>query len=575
MAERSEYWGAHWAKRRRLTRRRILATGVSLGSASLITAACGSGDDDDDGGASENTPQSNVGATPAKTPKRGGTLTVRVVNDPPNWSPFTASTYTAAFANNVYSKLIRRKVAPDVDPADIVLEADLATALPESPDPETFVFTLRPGVKFQDVDPVNGRELTADDVKIAIDAYRGDTRAAMKADYAAIDSVEAVDTLTVTVKLKEPFVPLLGLSAGHYGWRIFPKELINGDDLKSKAVGTGPFILEDYQPSNRATYRRNPDYFKDGLPYLDNLTLIIIPQDASAIAAFQAGQANVIGGIDCTSAGQVRSQKKDARFQQVYSAFPGGYIALDTTKSPFSDVRVRRALSMAFNRKAESDALECGEGKPDQLIPTGAYKKALPIEALGEAARYWEYNPEEAKRLLAEAGFSDGLEVPLYYTPQYGQSYMNSTERALSDFAAAGIRAKPTAVQYNEWIGGMYRPPFNFEGLLWGPSRYYTDVDPYLWYWLHPDPKQGISNQSRVNDPDLLPLLQKQRRTLDETERLQVVGEIQKIVADQQYYIGRTTGNSYAFWEPWVEGWAFNLGYDLPQAETAWDSRLA
>lgn len=573
MAERSGYWMTYWT-RRSLTRRRVLAAGASLSGAAVIAAACGGGDDDV-AGTTGGAPQSNVGGTPAKTAKRGGSLVVRVVNDPPNWSPFTASTYTAAFANTVYSKLIRRKVAPEVDPADVVLEADLAAKLPEAPDPQTFVFTLRQGVKFQNIDPVNGRELTADDVKIAIDAYRSDSRSAMKADYTAVDSVEAVDRLTIKVKLKEPFVPLLGLSAGHYGWRIFPKELMGGDDLKSKAVGTGPFILENYQPSNRAAYRRNPDYFKSGLPYLDNLTLAVIPQDASAIAAFQAGQANVIGGIDCTSAQQVRSQKKDARFQQVYSAFPGGYIAVDTAKPPFSDVRVRRALSMAFNRKAESDALECGEGRPDQLIPTGAYKKALPIEQLGEAARYWQYNPAEAKKLLAESGFADGIEAPLHYTPQYGQSYMNSAERALSDFAAAGIKVKPAVVQYNEWIGAMYRPPFNFEGILWGPSRYYTDVDPYLWYWLHPDPKQGISNQSRVNDPSLLPLLEKQRRTLDEAERMKTVGEIQKIVADQQYYIGRTTGNAYAFWEPWLEGWAVNLGYDLPQAETAWDSRLA
>lgn len=572
MAERPDYWLAYWANRR-VTRRRALAAGASLGGAAVITAACGG----NNGGATPpaGTPKSNVGGTPVKTPKRGGSLVVRVVNDPPNWSPFTASTYSAAFANNVYSKLIRRKVAPGIDPADVVIEADLAAKLPEAPDAQTFVFTLRPGVRFQNVAPVNGRELTAADVKVAIDAYRGDTRSAMKADYAAIDSVEAVDSVTVKVTLKEPFVPLLGLSAGHYGWRIFPKELMNGEDLKSKAVGTGPFILDNYQPSNRATFRRNPDYFKSGLPYLDNLTLTIIPQDASAIAAFQAGQANVIGGIDCTSAQQIRSQKPDARFQQSYSAFPGGYIALDTTKAPFSDVRVRRALSMAFNRKAESDALECGEGKPDQLIPTGAFKKALPIDQLGEAAKYWQYNPAEAKSLLAQAGFADGFEVPLHYTPQYGQSYINSAERAISDFAAAGIKVKPTVVQYNDWIASLYRPPFNFEGMLWGPSRYYMDVDPYLWYWLHPDPKQGISNQSRVKDPSLLPLLQKQRRTLDEPERLKTVGEIQKIVADQQYYIGRTTGNAYAFWEPWLEGWAVNLGYDLPQTETAWDNRLA
>ena len=569
MVERPTYWSDYWAKQR-ISRRRVLATSATVGTAALIMAACG----DDDSSSKNGTPQSNVGGTPGKAPKRGGTLTVRVTNDPPNWSPFTASTYTAAFTNNVYNKLIRRKVAPGIDPAEVVLEADLAEKMPESPDALTYIFTLRDGVKFQSVAPVDGRLLTADDVKMAIEAYRSDTRSGMKADYAAIDSVETVDARTIKVKLKEPFVPLLPLSAGHYGWRIFPKELMDGDDLKSKAVGTGPYILDDYQPSNRATYRRNPDYFKTGLPYFDNLVLAVIPQDATAIAAFQAGQVTTLGQIDCTVAQQIRSQKVGARFQQIYSAFPGGYIAMNTSKPPFSDVRVRRALSMAFNRKAESDALECGEGKPDQLIPTGAYKKALPIEQLGDAAKYWQYDPAEARRLLTEAGFPGGLDVPLNYTPQYGQLYMNSAERAISDFAAAGIRVKPTSIQYNEWIASMYRPPFNFEGMLWGPSRYYGDVDPFMWYWLHPDPKQGISNQSRVNDPSLLPLLQKQRQMSNEPERLKLIGEIQKIVADQQYYVGRTTGNAYSFWESWLEGWSAYLGYDLPQVESAWDGRL-
>ena len=106
-----------------------------------------------------------------------------------------------------------------------------------------------------------------------------------------------------------------------------------------------------------------------------------------------------------------------------------------------------------------------------------------------------------------------------------------------------------------------------------GPTRYYTDPDPYLWYWLHPDPTQGISNQSRIKDPALLPLLEKQRATLNEAERLKVIGDIQKIVADQQHYIGRTTGNGFTFWESWLEGWSARLVYDFPQVEQAWDNR--
>ena len=499
---------------------------------------------------------------------------MRVAADPPNWSVFTASALTVPFSNLAYNKLLRIKSGAGVDPSDLTLQADLAQALPELPDATTLVFTLRSGVKFQNVAPVHGRVMTAEDVKLSIDAYRSDSRSAMKADTAMIESVEIPDETTVVVTLKQPMAPMLSISAGHYGWRIVPKEMLDGDELMTKAVGTGPYIVESYQASNRAVFRRNPDYFVPEKPYLDQVILAVVPELSSAMAAFQTGQVDVLGGVDCLNADQLRSQVRDSQYQQLLSGEPGGYIAMDTTKPPFSDARVRRALSMAFNRDAEIGALACGAGKPDQIIPTGAYGKVLPIDQLGDAKKYWEYDPAAAKALLAEAGFGDGFETQMVYTPQYGAAYMASAERAIQDFAAVGIKVTPKSVQYNEWIAGLYRPPFGFDGILWGPRRYYTDVDPYIWYWLHPDTAQGISNQSRINDPALLPLLEKQRQTFDEPSRLSTIGEIQKIVADQQYYIGRTTGNSYSFWSGWLEGWGATLMYDLPQVESAWDGRL-
>jgi len=557
----------------RVSRRKILGAAGAVGAMGLVGVGCGD-DDDEDSAGQAGTPESRVSTPAAKQPKRGGSLTMRVAADPPNWSVFTASALTVPFANLAYNKLIRLKSGAGVQPSDIILEPDLAQALPEIPDPTTLVFKLRPGVKFQNVAPVNGRPMTAEDVKLSIEAYRSDSRSAMKADNATIESVEIPDETTVRVKLKQPMAPLLALSAGHYGWRIIPKEMLDGDQLMTKAIGTGPYILESYQASNRAVYRRNPDYFVPEKPYLDQVTLAIVPELSSAMSAFQTGQVHTLGGVDCVNANQLRSQVKDSHYQQLLSAEPGGYIAMDTTKPPFSDVRVRRALSMAFNREAEIGALECGAGKPDQIIPTGAYGKVLPIEQLGDAQKYWKYDPAAAKALLTEAGFKDGFETTMVYTPQYGAAYQTSAERAIQDFAAVGIKVSPKSIQYNEWIGGLYRPPFGFEGILWGPRRYYTDVDPYIWYWLHPDKAQGISNQSRVNDPALVPLLEKQRQAFDEPARLETIGQVQKIVAEQQYYIGRTTGNAYSFWAAWLEGWGSTLGYDLPQVESAWDGRL-
>ncbi len=553
----------------RVTRRRLLVTGgqaaAGFGAASLL-AACGS---------KKSSPgqTSTPTATAAGTPKRGGSVTVRIQSDPPNFSVFTASFLTAGFADLAYNKLLAQKVGPDVTPDQVVLEPDLAAAMPEQPDSTTYIFKLRPGVKWQNVPPANGAALTAQDVVDAVNAYRTNTASAFRSDYGAIDSVAATDAQTIKIVTKEPYAPLLAISAGQYGLRVFPVKLLENDAIKKQAVGTGPFILDSYQQGSRASYKRNPDYFRSDRPYLDAVTLAIIPQEASAISAFETGQADIIGSIPCVSADEVKRAKSDAKYGATYDVFPGGYIALNTTKAPFSDARVRRAVSMAFNRKAESDALECGQGKPDQLIPTGAWKLALRPDQMGDASKYWAYNPDEAKKLLAEAGFANGFEVSAVYTPQYGQAYQDSLARAASDFKAVGITVKPTAVQYNQWISSLYRPPFKFDGMLWGPSRYYSDPDPYVWYWLHPDPKQGISNQSRVNDPQLVPLLTKQRQTLDSQQRNAVLEQIEKIVADQQYYVGRTTGVAYTFWQPWIQGYGLYLGYDFPQLERIWDAR--
>jgi len=237
-------------------------------------------------------------------------------------------------------------------------------------------------------------------------------------------------------------------------------------------------------------------------------------------------------------------------------------------------LKLAASTALSATLPGVSSLIECGAGKPDQIIPTGAYGKALPIDKLGDASKYWNYDPAAAKALLAEAGFGNGFETSMVYTPQYGEAYQSSAERAIQDFAAVGIKVNPKSIQYNEWIGSLYRPPFGFDGILWGPRRYYTDVDPYLWYWLHPEPTQGISNQSRVNDQGLVPLLEKQRQTFEEPARLETIGQIQKIVAEQQYYVCRTTGNSYAFWSAWMESWGATLGHDLPQVESTWDGRL-
>lgn len=554
----------------RPSRRRVLraaALGSGTAAAAAVLAACG-------GSGGKGTPGGGGAAQqrptpPAGEPKRGGRLVVRRNPQPPNWSVLQASAHTGAFSSVVYSKLLRmRQGYPDVVSSSTEIEEDLASKY-EQPDGLTTVFTIRPGVKWQNVPPANGRPLTVDEIKQAMEVFRSNKSSAFKADWAPVDRIETPDAQTVRIITKEPFAPLLNtIIAGHYGARIFPMELLEGDRLKTEAVGTGAFIRESYLAGDRAIYRRNPDYFRSGMPYVDELVFQIIPDESSNVAAFQTEQVDVTA-VSCDDAEQImRVKPKTVQFEELGT---GGFISLNTSKPPFNDKRVRQALSIGYNRLAERAALFCNRGDFDQILPPGNLDRALKVKDLGPAAKNWDFNPGEAKKLLEAAGYGSGFEVPVVYTPQYGDLYRSALERVIGEWAAIGVRLRaPQAVEYSQWISSVYRPPFNFDGILWGPGRYYTDPEPYLWFWLHPE---GITNQSRVNDQRATDLLLRQRRTLDVEERWKVIHDIERLNAEELWYLHRNTGVAMSVIQPWVKNWGPEKQYAELKNEHVWIDR--
>lgn len=558
-------------RRQGVTRRRLMQVSALGGAAgATLLAACGN--KSGGGSASNGSTNDAVKAratVPASEPKRGGRLVSRRYVEPPNWNVLAASAHTAAFTSLAYSKLLRMKQGyPDLPAANLQLEEDLASKW-EQPDDLTTVFTLRQGVKWHNVAPTNGRTLTSEEVRQAMEAYRSNAGSAFKADWEPVERIEAPDGQTIRLVTKAPYAPLLNTAiGGHYGARIFPMELLQADKLKTDAVGTGPFIRDSYLAGDRAVYKRNPEYFRSGLPYLDELVLQVIPDESSNTAAFQAEQTDATA-LTCDAAEQVAKAKpKTVQFEEWDQ---GGFISLNGSKPPFNDKRVRQALSMGFNRPAERAALFCGRGDLDQILPPGNVAQALKVKELGPASKYWEYNPGDAKKLLDAAGYANGFETSIVYTPQYGDIYRSALERVIGDWAAIGVKLKaPQSVEYSQWISSVYRPPFNFDGILWGPGRSYTDPEPYLWLWLHPT---GIANQSRVNDPRATDLLEKQRRTLNVDERWKLIHDLERLNAEEQYYLHRNTGVLINSIQPWVKNWGPEKQYAELKYEHVWIDR--
>ena len=179
-----------------------------------------------------------------------------------------------------------------MSPGSFILEGDLAESWSQ-PNETTYIFKLRKGVRWHAKPPVNGRELTADDVKYTFDRFVNEKGNAYRSMMAALDKVEVVDKYTVKMTLKEPYVWFLDMVANPMALAIIAREAVEklGDLKKPEAViGTGPWMLDSYRPNVGLTFVRNPSYFLAGLPYIDKVEVTVDEDNASRMAAFIAGK---------------------------------------------------------------------------------------------------------------------------------------------------------------------------------------------------------------------------------------------------------------------------------------------
>jgi peptide/nickel transport system substrate-binding protein len=233
----------------------------------------------------------------AQTPKRGGTLSLRLW-DPPHFDLHAAGglSYKLHIALTfTHSRLVKPKVGPSVQPGTFPIEGDLAESWTQ-PNDTTYVFKLRRGVRWQNKPPVNGRELTADDVVYSVNRFlttKGNANAFM---LGSLDKVEATDKYTVKFTLKEPFAWFLDTLANPMAVAIIAKECVDKfGDLKKweSVVGTGPWMLDSYRPNQGMTLVRNPNYFVQGLPYIDKIDVAVDEDNASRISSFLAGKYDI------------------------------------------------------------------------------------------------------------------------------------------------------------------------------------------------------------------------------------------------------------------------------------------
>jgi peptide/nickel transport system substrate-binding protein len=496
-----------------------------------------------------------------RPPKRGGILRVRGW-DPVHFDPHVTRNFkTNTTLSFVYSKLLRHKVGPDVPPGTFLVEPDLAARW-EAPDDTTYIFYLRQGVKWHNKPPVNGRELVAEDVKFSFDRFLTVEGNAERWLLDAVERVEVVDRYTVKFRLKEPFVWLIDILANAMCmWIVAPEVVQKYGDLKTvdTAIGTGPFLVEHYEPNVKTVFKRNPDYFRPELPYVDGVEWLVVDDESTGLAMYRAGQLDAGPGMWWA----VRQPDLDALKQshphlryQDFLVNGMTTISMRTDKPPFNDVRVRRAISQAINRQAIIEAVYM-RGEPSPAVPRGLAEWSLPVDQLGAGAKYYQYNPKEAQRLLAEAGYVRGLKTSLTTTGGYGHDLLDAVQLVLRYLKDVGVEAELKLQEYGAYMATTGQG--KFEGMTMGPYAIAWEPDSALYGPYMPD---SGWNRGHVNDPKLVAMLQEQRRTKDPEARKQLLVDFQHYAAAQQYYVYLFSGMVTSSWQPYVKNYAPNLTFD-------------
>jgi len=511
-------------------------------------------------------PVLDCGAAEAQTLKRGGIFRIRGEDATTGFDPHLSANHHRIATNLsfTHSRLVKVRAGASVVPGTLPIEPDLAESWIQ-PSDRTYVFKLRKGVRWHSKAPVNGRELTADDVKYTYERFLTVKGNPSRSMLGLVEKIDALDRYTVRFALSEPFGWFLDYLATTVMWVVAPEAVERFGDLRraEACIGTGPWMLERYEPNVRLTFVRNPNYFLPGLPYTDGIEVTIDEDPSSRLAAWLAGRydfapeyGQCVRRLDL----DVARRRKPALKTQDFIVLFGGITMMKLDREPFRDVRVRRALALASNWKEglETNAWSLGNGAPNPTIPAALREWTIPITQLTpEGRRLYDQDLSAAKRLLAQAGFPTGLKVPLDATLGWSPDYVDLLQVVMRNWKEAGIETELRGKEFGAFMASAIYGKFE---KLAHSLRGGTPIADLSLYNFHV-PGEAL-NSSGVDDPKLTDMIRLQRRMLDPVKRREIVYDIQRYLAEQVYYHYDPSVSTVAAWEPYVKNFAPNLGHD-------------
>ena len=520
MSQSSAFWS------RRTGRRGFLTTAGVLTGAAALAAACGGGDS---GSGSGSTPSgsgspaaggtSSTPATSGSKVTRGGTATVVMGADPTTLDPTrNQDVFGSAALALVTDALFQIDGKSNIVPR--------LTEKYENPTPNTYVFTLRKGVKYHD-----GSDFTAESVKFNLERHINDAKSVRNSDVKDVTAIETPDASTVRLTLKAPFAPFLGKLASPGAGTMLSSAVVTklGDSLQRdlSGAGTGPYKFTEWKKDTQIVLDRNESHWgKDGdggaLPYLDKYVFKPIPDENVRLTNLKSGDADFLLGNPPYK--DIADLKKDSSLQLKEVAGLGwSFAMMNTEKEPFNNPAARRAFSYAIDREQIRKTVFFENGKVlDSPIP-----ETVPWAYESSNRPYLKRDIAKAKEELTKAGKPSGFKFTVQI--QNNSPIIQQTAELMKDqIKDAGLQMDIQLVEFGTLVqnanGGNYEA-----GLLGWSGGVDPDNNLYNLFYT----KAGF-NLSKYSNPQLDKLLDDGRTTLDQAGRAAIYKQAVKIVLDDQ-----------------------------------------
>ncbi|HNM78124.1 MAG TPA: ABC transporter substrate-binding protein [Tepidiformaceae bacterium] len=563
---------------RRVSRRWMLgAMGASAGAAGLAALRCSNGSPKpptatpgaEDG--TTVTPGSSPTPRPQQDGKRGETLryTAFIVRDNSFDPHKTQSAPLYGFQSMIYSRLLAYQ-----DQAKGVIVPDLAAQMPETPDAQTAIFRLNPNARWHDLPPLNGRPVTAQDVKYSVERQlAGGAAFARSAQWAVIDSIEAGDERTITFKLKAPMAGLLNLFAAPQSFIVAPETAGDKNDIGSATqVGSGPFQWVEWTDGRLASVRRNPSWHGgDGRPNLDGVSLVQPESSAVVEARFRTKE------LDAAVVGRQLATRLRERIPQLtettmgHSQFFGMRFSL--VNDPYNDLRFRTAVTIALDRRAMIDKFYGGSGGVNPWVSWPMVDWALPESELTTYAGYRPGDGGRAEDLKEAAALLAAFKAEKPVKDDLPMFVVDETEAALQ--FGQTIKEQLAANLGLEQVRVVPLPLSELSNLLisgtapWaaGADNGWIDLDDWVYPYFHAD---GTKNSFPLRDAEVTSMIDAQRVELDKGKRREIGYNIQRRLLALNAGVNLFSERVVALTWPYVKGLPLDTadGYQHRFADT-------